>query len=310
MKQISSQKAVWTSFLVDFGDITLNVMVMLATSSVVMLAEAVEGLSDLVASGLLLIGLRISKHRPNEKHPFGYGKALFFWTLISALIIFVFGAGLSIYFGVQRLLNPQELEKIGLAYGALCISIITNGYALSLSSRRLLGKEKIKKLFQLFLTTTHVETKNTFILDLTGTGSAVIGLISLLLYQFAGVQFFDAIGAILIGVFAGISSLLLIKGVKDYLIGKTASVEIEQHIKKATLTVSQVVGISSINTMYIGSEKLLVLLDVHVKKGENEDMNKIVNSIKHVVKKAVPIIYTIQIETQINYSSSNNLSKW
>jgi hypothetical protein len=50
-KQISSRKVVWTSFLVDLGDIALNVIVMLATGSVVMLAEAFEGLSDLVASG-------------------------------------------------------------------------------------------------------------------------------------------------------------------------------------------------------------------------------------------------------------------
>lgn len=167
-KQISSGKAVWTSFLVDLGDIILNVIVMVATGSVVMLAEAFEGLSDLVASGLLLIGLRISKRRPNKKHPFGFGKSLFFWTLISAIVMFIFGAGLSVYFGVQRFLHPEEVEKIHLAYGALCISIITNGYALSLSTRRLLDKEKLTKIFRIFFTTTHVETKNTFILDLTG----------------------------------------------------------------------------------------------------------------------------------------------
>ena len=73
-KQISSNKAVWTSFFVDLGDIVMNVLVMLATGSVVMLAEAFEGISDLVASGLLLIGLRNSKRRPNKQHPFGHGK--------------------------------------------------------------------------------------------------------------------------------------------------------------------------------------------------------------------------------------------
>src|SRR5688572_10438454 len=128
-KRISSGKTVWTSFLVDLGDIILNVIVMIVTGSAVMLAEAFEGLSDLVASGLLLIGLRKSKRRPNKKHPFGFGKTLFFWTLISAIIMLVFGGGLSIYFGVQRFIHPEELEKIYLAFGAVCISIITNGYA-------------------------------------------------------------------------------------------------------------------------------------------------------------------------------------
>ena len=68
--QISSTRTVWTSFLVDLGDIILNVIVMLVTGSVVMLAEAFEGLSDLVASAMLLIGLKMSKKRPNKKTSF------------------------------------------------------------------------------------------------------------------------------------------------------------------------------------------------------------------------------------------------
>src|SRR5687767_9241997 len=297
-KRISSGKTVWTSFLVDLGDIILNVIVMLATGSVVMLAEAFEGLSDLVASGLLLIGLRISKRRPNKKHPFGFGKALFFWTLISAIVMLIFGAGLSVYFGVQRYLHPEEIEKIFLAYGALCISIMTNGYALSLSTRRLLEKEKLTKIFRIFLATTHVETKNTFILDLTGTASAIMGLISLVLYQLAKIQYFDAVGAILIGVLIAVSSVMLIWGVKDYLTGKTASADTEENIRKAVLEVEEVAEIIDLETMYIGSEKLLVHLDIKVQLANREDLGQTVERIKEHVRKKVPIVYSIQIETR------------
>src|SRR5687767_1076630 len=235
MKRISAAKTVTTSFFVDLADIILNVIVMIITGSVVMLAEALEGVSDLVASGLLLIGLRKSKRRPNKKHPFGHGKVLFFWTLISAIIMLVCGAGSSIFFGVQRLLHPEEISKILLAYGALCISIVTNGHALLLSSRRLLEKESFKNLFKIILKSTHVETKNTFILDFTGTTSAVMGLISLILYQLAGIKDFDAMGAILIGFVISISSIVLIWGVKDYLVGKTASADIELSIRQAAM---------------------------------------------------------------------------
>ena len=90
MKRISAAKAVSTSFFVDLADIVMNVIVMIVTGSVVLLAEAFEGASDLVASGVLLIGLKASKRRPNKKHPYGHGKALFFWTLISAIIMLFF----------------------------------------------------------------------------------------------------------------------------------------------------------------------------------------------------------------------------
>ena len=303
-KKISSRKTVWTSFLVDLGDIILNVIVMLATGSVVMLAEAFEGLSDLVASGLLLIGLRSSKRRANKKHPFGYGKSLFFWTLISAIVMLIFGSGLSVYFGVQRFLHPQEVEKIFLAYGALCISIITNGYALSLSTRRLLEKEKFSKLFRIFLTTTHVETKNTFILDFTGTASAIMGFVSLILYQFVNVHFFDAVGAILIGLLIGVSSVMLIWGIKDYLIGKTASAATEKSIRKAILRANEVAGITELKTMYIGSEKLLVHIDVTIKAAEQKNIERTVESIKDHVRREVPVVFSIQVETSLITSTA------
>jgi cation diffusion facilitator family transporter len=297
-KSISSNRTVWTSFLVDLGDIILNVVVMMTTGSVVMLAEAFEGLADLVASGFLLVGLRSSKRRPNKKHPFGYGKALFFWTLVSAIVMFIFGAGLSIYFGIQRILHPEEVEKIFLAYGALCIAIVTNGYALSLSTRRLLEKEKLKRIFRIFLTTTHVETKNTFILDFTGTASAILGLLSLVLYQLADVQYFDAIGALLIGLLIAVASVLLIFGVKDYLVGKTASADTEDHIRKTTLEVREVEEIVALTTMYIGSEKLLVHLDVHLRLVDHDDLEQTVAKIKEHIRKKVPIVYSIQIESK------------
>lgn len=299
MKQVSAKKAVTTSFFVDLCDIALNVIVMVITGSVVMLAEALEGVADLVASGLLLIGLRKSKRRPNKKHPFGYGKVLFFWTLLSAVIMLIFGAGSSIFFGVQRLLHPEEISKIWLAYGALCISIVTNGYALLLSSRRLLGKESFKDLFRIILKSTHVETKNTFILDLTGTSSAVMGLISLVLYQLAGIKAFDAVGAMLIGIVIAVSSVLLIWGVKDYLVGKTASADIELSISQAAMEVNQVAKITELKTMYLGSEQLLVHLDINVQGTVSDDLEKIVMKIKERIKKEVPIVYSIQIEATI-----------
>ena len=210
----------------------------------------------------------------------------------------IFGAGLSVYFGVQRLLHTEEIEKIFLAYGALGISIMTNGYALSLSTRRLLEKEKLTKIFRIFLATTHVETKNTFILDLTGTASAIMGLISLVLYQLANIQYFDAIGAILIGILIAVSSMMLIWGVKDYLTGKTASTSIEESIRKAVLKVKEVAEIIEMETMYIGSEKLLVHLDINVQPSDQENLEQTIEKIKEHIQKEVPVVYSIQIETR------------
>ena len=299
MKRISAKRTVTTSFFVDLADITINVIVMLITGSVVMLAEALEGGSDLVASAALLIGLRISKKRANKKHPFGYGKALFSWTLISAIIMLVFASGLSFYFGLQRFLDPKEIKVIYLAYIALGISIITNGYSLTLSARRLLDNKRPKNIIQVFLKSTHVETKNTFILDFTGTAAAVMGLISLILYQLAGIKHFDGLGGMLIGVLIAFSSIVLIRGVKNYLIGKSAGLDIEKQIRQAVLQVKQVTEIVDMGTMYLGSERLLIHLDIRIRDAGNvKEIETIVEKVKEHVKKEVPTTYSIQIETK------------
>jgi cation diffusion facilitator family transporter len=299
MKRISARKAVTTSFFVDLADIIINVVVMIITGSVVMLAEAMEGGSDLVASAALLIGLRIAKRRKDKNHPFGYGKALFSWTLISAIIMLVFAGGLSFYFGLQRFLNPKEIEHIYLAYGALAISIFSNGYSLSLSTRRLLHDQKFGKLFSVFMKSTHVETKNTFILDFTGTTAAVLGMFSLVLYQLFGILEFDGIGGMLIGLTIIFTSVVLISGVKNFLIGARAEPELEKEIREAALQVKQVKEIVELDTMYLGSERLLVHLDIRIVEENNvKAVQAVVENVKKQIKKAVGIAYSIQVETK------------
>jgi cation diffusion facilitator family transporter len=297
MPKISSKRAIVTSFLVDLGDVALNVTAMVITGSVVLLAEALEGGSDLVASGLLFVGLRISKKRADKQHPFGFGKALLSWTLLSAVVMLVFGGGLSFYFGLRRFLEPQDIEHIEFGYVTLCIAIVTNGYALSVSTRRLLENHPLRELAQLLINSSHVETKNTFILDLTGASAALVGLVSLVIYQVLDVKYFDGIGGMLMGVVIAISSTLLIWGVKDYLAGKRASAEIEKQIRDAALRVQQVKNILELTTMHMGTRKLLLHLDIEVDKSTTaKELGEIVDKVKRKIQKEVPGVTTIQIE--------------
>ncbi len=298
MSRPTAKRAITTSFFVDLGDIAINVIAMIITGSVVLLAEALEGGSDLVASGLLFVGLKISKKRSDKNHPFGFGKALFSWTLLSVMVMLIFGAGLSFYFGLQRFLDPHDIRHIGLAYGALAISICTNGFALSVSTRRLLHGKPIKELKQTLKDSTHVETKNTFILDLTGTSAAVVGMTSLILYQLTGLKFFDGLGGMMMGLIIAVSSVILIWGVKDYLIGKSAIPEIEKQMKEIILEESRVRNILEFKTMYIGSEKLMLHLDIEVNKSTTaKEITEIVESLKEKLKKEFKMLTSIQIET-------------
>jgi divalent metal cation (Fe/Co/Zn/Cd) transporter len=198
---------------------------------------------------------------------------------------------------LQRFLEPEDVSHIDLAYGALCISILTNGYGVSVSTRRLLEGRQLKEFPHMLISSTHVETKNTFILDMTGASAAAMGLIALILYQGTGYKGFDGLGGMLMGVIIAVASISLIWGVKGYLAGKSASAEIQKQIRDAALELKQVKNVLELATMYIGSQKLLLHLDIEVSRSTTaNELGEIVEALKERIKEKVPIVSTIQIE--------------
>src|SRR5918995_5989138 len=123
-KNVSERRVLVTTFWVDLLDVALNLVVAILTGSVVMLAEFFQGLADLTAAAFLLVGHKRSKKRPDKRHPFGYGKEVYFWTLISAVVMMTFTATASFYFGLMRFLEPEEISYIGLGYGTLAITLV------------------------------------------------------------------------------------------------------------------------------------------------------------------------------------------
>lgn len=194
-----------TSFFVDLLDILLNVSIAVLTGSVVMMAELFQAIADLISSAFLLVGLK----RPIKEKVF--------WTILSALMMFCFASTLSFYFGLQRFLHPEEIQNIFLAYSALLIALLSNGYAFFISLKRIFAEKRFSGVFgaiKVFRKSKMIMTKNTFVLDLMGAGSALTGLVALILYQLTGEARFDGIGAMSIGIIIAVLSLDLLLNVK------------------------------------------------------------------------------------------------
>src|SRR3990167_6631089 len=147
---ISANRVVITSFLVDVSDVVINSAVAILTGSVVIRAEFLQGLADMIGSALLIVGVKRSKKIADRKHPFGFGKEIYFWTLLSAIMMVSLASSFSIYFGLDRIKNPQAIDNPLLALTVLMLAATTNGYAASLSFRRLLGKKELRLFFKSF----------------------------------------------------------------------------------------------------------------------------------------------------------------
>lgn len=298
-KKITSEKVVTTSFIVDVSDVLINVLVCILSGSVVMLSQALEGIADLLATGLLLLGIRRAKRPSDRKHPFGYGRELYFWTFLSAMATFVITAGVSFYFGLKRFLKPEPIHNLALTYLALLIAIFTNGYAMSLSFRRLLGKKSYLKIWEIFKSSALIETKTTFVLDVMGTTASLLGLIALIIYGTTNNLRFDGLGAMAIGATLAILSIFIIKGAKDLLVGQAASPEVEEKIKKATKSHPNVLEVLDLRTLQIGPERLLVNIEVHLAdRLTTDEIELLIDKIERQIKKEVPSAANIQIELE------------
>lgn len=299
IKKITSEKVVVTSFVVSVSDVVMNIVLAIITGSVVMLSQALEGIADLITAGFLLVGVKRAKLPSDREHPFGYGRELYFWTFLAALIIFTITASASFYFGYKRYFNPEPISNLPLAYAALILAIFSNGYSMSLSLKRLLGTRKIKAVWQTFTDSALIETKTVFVIDLMGTTASFLGLSSLILYQISGNIRFDGIGGMIIGLTLAVLALFIIKGARDLLIGQAASAETEEKIIKAAETDPNVRKVLDLRTLQIGNNKLLVNMEIHLAdEMETDEIEVLIDKIETEIRKQVPSATNIQIELE------------
>ncbi len=300
---ISTSRTLITTLLVDISDVVMNIVVAVFTGSTVMLAEAMQGFADFTSVCLLMLGHKRAKKHSTLDHPFGYGKELYFWALISAFIIFSITASFSIYFGWQNIVNPEPINHLYIAYAVLIIAMSTNLYAFRLSAVKILDGKKLRQIWKAFFKSQHIATKITYVLDLMGSMSAALGLVALILYQVTGIQRFDGIGAVLIGCMLAVLAFILLISIKDLITGHSAPPAIRAKIKRVALSHSAVIDIPDLRTMIIGPEKYLINLDVHFKDGLNTDsIEEIIDEIKASIKQAVPGAYHIQLEPETRSS--------
>lgn len=286
---LSTKRVLLTSFFVDVLDVVVNTVIAIITGSVVMLAETLQGLADLTSVGMLLIGFKRSQKRSSKKHPFGYGKKQYFWAIMATFLIIGVTATLSFYFGLKEFLSPDKVDHIALAYGALVISVCTNSYALSLSIRKLIGDKPLRTLPRVFVESSSVVPRTTVVLDAMGTLAALFGLTALVTYSLTNITRFDGVGAMIISVVLFVLALVLLFTTKGLVTGRSASKDIELAINNAAMQVVQVKKVLDLKSMMMGSDNLLVNIEVHLQDDlTTDEIEVIIDTIKQRIKDAVP----------------------
>jgi cation diffusion facilitator family transporter len=265
------------------------------TGSSAMLTEGVHSLVDSTNQLLLLYGQRRAAKLPDARHPAGYGRELYFWSFVVALLVFALGAGVSVYEGIVHLRDPEPAVSPFIAYSVLAVAFALEAGS-TFAAFKAFDAARAGKSWWAALT----DTKDaTVVIVLLENGAAMAGLViagvGLALSQITGNPHFDGIASVVIGLILGLVAIFLAREAKGLLIGEAASPEIIAALRTAA-TREGVTGIGEIVTIHNAPNQIVVAMNVDFDNRLGAgDVERIIDAIERDVQCAHPDVTRIYV---------------
>src|SRR4051812_1355279 len=127
MARSATSTTVWAAVIGNLLVAVTKIAAALFSGSSAMLSEAIHSFVDTGNEALLLYGMRRSRRRPDAEHPFGYGRELYFWSFIVALLLFGLGCVASVVQGINHIRHPHPVEHPDIIYIVLGLSLLFEG---------------------------------------------------------------------------------------------------------------------------------------------------------------------------------------
>jgi cation diffusion facilitator family transporter len=273
------------------------------TGSSAMLSEGIHSTVDTGNQILLLYGLRRAAKPADELFPFGYGKEVYFWSFVVAIMIFAVGAGVSVYEGIHQLIQPQPLENFLVSYIVLGAAVLFEGAAWFFAFKEF---SKIKGT-KGYIEAVQKEKNPTVFVVLFEDSAALLGLIvafvGIALGQLTGDVRYDGMASILIGCILGATAIWLAYETKGLLVGESASPEVVKDIRRIASGQPEIDYVNEILTLHMGPEFILVNISVDFKDAISaEVVERSVQTLDHQIKQAHPLVKRVFIEGEARRS--------
>jgi len=232
------------------------------TGSSAMMSEALHSLVDSLNEVLLLYGQHRAARSPDAEHPLGYGRELYFWSFIVALLIFAVGSGVSIYQGVAQLLQPRTLESPWVNYAVLAFALLFEGasWAISLKQfHRTRGRQTFYEAFR------RSKDPPSFMV-LFEDSAALLGILIAAGGTFAATHFgkpeYDGVASLLIGLVLGAIAMLLARESKSLLIGESAGAELTRSVTEIAARNPAVRRVNGMLTAQLAPDQIVIALSL------------------------------------------------
>ncbi len=269
------------------------------TGSSAMLSEGIHSVVDTGNQMLILLGLKKAEKSPDKMHPFGYGKELYFWSLIVAVLLFGIGGGMSFYEGISHLQHPSALSDPTWNYAVLGAAFVFEGISWVIALKSFMKKKSKLGIFGRIRTS---KDPAAFVVVLEDS-AAMLGIIVALVGVWAGHHFnnpmYDGVASIVIGVILAVVAIFLVYESKGLLVGESARPEIVENIIKIVNADTAVEDAEEPLTMHFGPSEVLLAINVQFKSTLNSaEVVAAVDRIEKAIRSQHPEIKRIFIEAE------------
>lgn len=269
------------------------------TGSSAMLSEGIHSLVDTGNQGLLLYGMKKAAQPADKNFPFGYGKEIYFWSFVVAILIFALGGGISIYEGIHHLLQPQPATNPLINYLVLSLAMLFEGAAWLFALREF----KHHKGESGYIKAVNQTKDPSVIVVLFEDSAALLGLlvafVGVALTHLTGNPYYDGSASVIIGFILLGTATWLARETKSLLIGESADPEIVRGIEEIVQKNSIIEGVNEVLTMHMGPDFILVTLSADfVDSASAADVEQQVAKLDQQLKSRFPRIKRVFIEAE------------
>jgi cation diffusion facilitator family transporter len=220
MSTADSKTAIFYAFSANLAIAAAKTGIAVWTGSGSLLAEAIHSYADCGNQVLLFIGLKRSVKAATRKHPMGFGRESYIWSMMVAIILFSIGGVFSVHEGWLRYNNPQSVDNASIALGVLLIAVVMEAFSLKGAIAAMATEKGNRSMWQWFRETHSSELMVIVGEDIAALMGLVIALLALGLTMLTGNVAYDAIGSILIGGLLIIVAILIGIEIHSLLVGE------------------------------------------------------------------------------------------
>ena len=268
------------------------------TGSSAMLTEGVHSLVDSTNQLLLLYGRKRADKPADTIHPFGYGRELYFWSFVVAILVFALGAGVSVYEGVLHILSPEPAASPLIAFAVLGIAFALEGWS-TLAALNDFNAARRGSIWQEIRQTKDATTLVILLENSGALAGLVLAAIGLGLSLLTGNPMWDGLASVLIGLVLGVLAALLLYEAKGLLIGEAADPELVARIRSCAEGHTGIEAVHDVMTLHSSPTMVTVIISADFTDTLTaRDVERIVAAIESEIATSFPIVARVYVRPQ------------